>query len=104
MLRFCSKATRRQHSFLVTHSCTCTLFGCIAFKGGMTCLCGDDYGQNAPDDECQVPCVGNRLQYCGGKNTVDGMPIYVVYTGRGMTFSVSHIKGAVGLYMYMAGD
>ena len=50
-------------------------------KGGITCFCGDDYGLNLPDGECQVPCVGNKLQYCGGNNTVDGISIYVVYTG-----------------------
>ena len=54
----------------------------LILKGGTTCLCGDEYGQISPDDECQVPCVGNNLQYCGGKNTVDGTPIYVVYTGN----------------------
>ena len=50
-------------------------------KGGIACLCGDDYGQNSPDGECRVSCAGNNLQYCGGNNIVNGTSIYVVYTG-----------------------
>ena len=43
-----------------------TGFEYIGLQNGDNCLCGISYGMHGPASHCNVPCVGDSPQICGG--------------------------------------
>lgn len=64
----------------------CTAAGPFAYFGteyGRECFCGNSLhssSQEAPDSECNMPCVGDATEYCGAGNRLE---LYGMSPGAG---------------------
>jgi hypothetical protein len=41
-------------------------FRFAGLQAGYACFCGNAYGRSGPAEPCNVPCVGNPEETCGG--------------------------------------
>ena len=50
----------------IDHRIEMNVFHYFSIQNGYYCSCGDSYGQYGKSSGCNVNCVGNAQQKCGG--------------------------------------